>query len=81
MIGIDNNYSYVFLSSLNKEPLFHSNFQIEEKNKTITFTKLEFSSSDEPLENEPNSTEADYFNKSVLSEFVEAKKLETYSYK
>lgn len=71
IIGIEDQYSYSFISSKDGKPLFYSRFEIQNA-ETVTFTKLEFSEGEAPLDKEPTSQEAEYFNNTILQEIMNA---------
>jgi len=71
LLGINDDFSYSFIVSLEGKPLFHSKFKNLDA-KTISLTKLEFSDSSEPLSTEIDTEETRYFNTTIFPEIIAA---------
>lgn len=76
---INQQYSYSFISSIDGRPLYYSRFAIQEV-ENITFTKLEFANGNTPLNEEPQSVEAQYFNTTILEKIKSATETTQMSY-
>ena len=79
-VGLNEGYSYTFISSTNGLPLYYSNVDIT-KYKDPTFTKIEFCKQNTNCTDEPYTDEAFKFNNNIFNlSDMEASKVQKHWY-